>query len=85
MIPELSTAQLDFLSQCKPKATFGDIFTDEITLDELQRRYIKYTLDKTGGKMGGSGGAAELLGMKRTSLYTRMKKLGLSSGKKRVQ
>jgi len=31
-----------------------------------------------GGKMGGSGGAAELLGMKRTSLYARMKKLDLS-------
>ena len=40
--------------------------------------YIQYTLDKTGGKMGGLGGAAELLGMKRTSLYARMKKLGLS-------
>jgi DNA-binding NtrC family response regulator len=27
---------------------------------------------------GGKGGAAELLGMKRTSLYTRMKNLGMN-------
>jgi len=73
-----SSDHWEFLSQCKPKTTFGDIFADDITLDELQRRYIQYTLDKTGGKMGGPRGAAELLGMKRTSLYTRMKKLGLS-------
>ena len=73
-----SSEHWEFLSQAKPKATFDDIFADDVTLDELQRRYIRYTLDKTGGKMGGSGGAAELLGMKRTSLYARMKKLGLS-------
>jgi len=79
-----SSEHWEFLSQAKPKATFDDIFTDDLTLDELQRRYIQYTLDKTRGKMGGSGGAAELLGMKRTSLYARMKKLGLSPKKWRI-
>ena len=29
------------------------------------------------GKIGGEEGAAEVLGMKRTSLYSRMKKLGM--------
>lgn len=52
-------------------------FDDLPTLDEIQRRYIVYVMDKTGGKLSGSGGAAEILGMKRTSLYNRMKKLGL--------
>ena len=79
-----SSEHWEFLSQAKPKATFDDVFADDFTLDELQRRYIQYTLDKTGGKMGGSGGAAELLGMKRTSLYTRMKKLGLSPKQWRI-
>ncbi len=79
-----SSEHWEFLSQCKPKFTFDDIFADDVTLDELQRRYIQYTLDKTGGKMGGSKGAAELLGMKRTSLYTRMKKLGLSPKQWRI-
>ena len=46
-------------------------------LDELQRRYIEQVLERTGGRIAGPGGAAELLGMKRTSLYARMKKLGL--------
>ena len=52
-------------------------FDDLPTLDEIQRRYITFTLEKTGGKLSGPGGATEILGMKRTSLYNRMKKLGL--------
>ncbi len=48
-----------------------------LTLDEVQRRHIKAVLDTTGGRIDGRGGAAELLGMKRTTLYARMKKLGL--------
>jgi DNA-binding NtrC family response regulator len=47
------------------------------TLDELQRRYIKHVFEFTRGRVSGSGGAAEILGMKRTSLYSRMKALGM--------
>jgi len=43
----------------------------------LQRRYIQHIIEKSGGKISGPGGAAEILGMQRTSLYSRMKKLGL--------
>jgi len=50
-------------------------FSDLPTLDEVQRRYIKYVIARTGGKIGGPGGAAEILGMKRTSLYSRMRLL----------
>jgi transcriptional regulator with GAF, ATPase, and Fis domain/tetratricopeptide (TPR) repeat protein len=59
------------------KALGGDSFADNPTLDEVQRRYIRQVLQLTGGKVGGSGGAAEVLGMKRTSLNNRMKKLGV--------
>ncbi len=52
-------------------------FADSPTLDELQRLYIGFVLKKTDGRIGGPGGAAELLGMKRTSLGSRMKKLGM--------
>ena len=55
----------------------GGLVDDLPTLDELQRRYIKMILEKTGGRVGGPGGAADVLGMKRTSLYARMKQLGL--------
>lgn len=53
----------------------GFTFDDIITFDEMERRYIRYVLSKTGGRIGGPGGAAELLGMKRTTLQSRMKKL----------
>jgi len=52
-------------------------FADSPTLDEVQRRYIAWVLERTKGRIGGSGGAAEILGMKRTSLNARMKRLGL--------
>lgn len=54
------------------------LLSDMPSMDELQRRYIKYVLKKTNGKMSGMGGATKILGMKRTTLYTRMKKLGIS-------
>lgn len=55
-------------------------FDDMPSLDEVQRRYIQYVLEKTGGRMSGPGGASEILGVKRTSLYNRMNRLGMRSG-----
>ena len=55
----------------------GDPFADTPTMEELQRRYIRFVLEKTGGRKGGPDGAAAILGMKRSTLYTRMAKLGL--------
>jgi transcriptional regulator with GAF, ATPase, and Fis domain len=55
----------------------ADPFSDSPTLDELQRRYIRHVLKKTRGKIGGKNGAAQILGMKRTSLYHRMKRLDI--------
>ncbi len=56
----------------------GDLYSDTPTMDELERRYIRYVLDKTKGRIAGPNGAAALLGLKRSTLYTRMKKLGMS-------
>jgi transcriptional regulator with PAS, ATPase and Fis domain len=53
------------------------IIDDLPTLDELQRRYIRYIFGVTNNKIGGTSGAAEILGMKRTSLYSRMKVLSM--------
>jgi transcriptional regulator with GAF, ATPase, and Fis domain len=52
-------------------------FADTPTMDDLQRRYITHVLEKTGGRIYGPNGAAEILGMKRSTLYTRMYKLGI--------
>ncbi len=54
-----------------------NLFVDLPTMDELQRRYITHVIKKSNGKISGAGGAVEVLGMKRTTLYTRMKKLGV--------
>ena len=35
------------------------------------------TVYQLGWRLGGKGGAAELLGMKRTTLYAKIKKLGI--------
>jgi transcriptional regulator with GAF, ATPase, and Fis domain/tetratricopeptide (TPR) repeat protein len=56
-----------------PKGAFDDF----PSLDDLQSRYIRHVLEHTKGRVGGPGGAAEILGMKRTSLYARMRSLGM--------
>ena len=52
-------------------------FSDLPTMEEMQRRYIRYVADKAEGKIGGPGSMADILGMKRTTLQSRMKKLGI--------
>ena len=53
-------------------------FEDLPTLEDLQRRYIEYVIQKTGGQIGGPRGAAEVLGMNRTSVYSRMRQLKMN-------
>jgi transcriptional regulator with GAF, ATPase, and Fis domain len=52
-------------------------FMDTPTLNELEQRYIRHVIEVTGGKIGGNGGAGQILGLKRTTLIARMKKLGI--------
>lgn len=47
------------------------------TLDELERDYILKVLDKTEWKVGGPRGAAQCLGLPRTTLISMMKRLGI--------
>ena len=48
------------------------------TLAEAERRHIEQALRRAGGRVAGPLGAAALLGIKRTTLNSRMKKLGIS-------
>ncbi|MFO0698308.1 MAG: sigma 54-interacting transcriptional regulator [Nitrospira sp.] len=48
-----------------------------ITLDQLERSYIKEVLRHTNGLIAGRGGAAEILGLPASTLRHRMTKLGL--------
>jgi len=47
------------------------------TLEEVDRRHILSVLTKTGWRVTGKNGAAEILGLKRTTLQAKMKKLGI--------
>ncbi|HET9275998.1 MAG TPA: sigma 54-interacting transcriptional regulator [Gemmatimonadales bacterium] len=48
------------------------------SLEEMERRHIVQTLERTGWKVSGPGGAAEALSLKPTTLEARMKKLGIT-------
>jgi formate hydrogenlyase transcriptional activator len=48
------------------------------TLEDSERQHILKVLRETRGVLGGPGGAAERLGLKRTTLQGKMKKLGIT-------
>jgi transcriptional regulator with GAF, ATPase, and Fis domain len=47
-------------------------------LMDVERQHILSTLERTRWKVSGPGGAAEILGLKPTTLEARMKKLGIA-------
>lgn len=49
-----------------------------VTLKDAEREHICRTLKETKGVVAGPGGAAARLGIKRSTLYFRMRKLGIS-------
>jgi len=46
-------------------------------LHDMERLHVASVLEKTGWRVSGKGGAAEALGLKRTTLEAKMKKLGI--------
>jgi PAS domain S-box-containing protein len=49
-----------------------------LTLEEMERRHIQRALDEAGGVLAGPRGAAALLGMSRSTVWSRMRKLGIN-------
>ena len=45
-----------------------------LRLDELEKSSIEQALSESGGKVGGNGGAASLLGLRPTTLYSKLRK-----------
>ena len=76
---------LDFhASRAVPRMPRGPakVESDDVsTLEEAERRHITRALTKTGGKVYGEGGAAELLDVNPSTLVSRMKKLGLGTAR----
>jgi transcriptional regulator with GAF, ATPase, and Fis domain len=55
----------------------GQPDNNDLSLESAERRHILTVLQKCGWRIHGPGGAAEVLGLKRTTLHSRMKKLGI--------
>jgi formate hydrogenlyase transcriptional activator len=54
------------------------IFRSSMTLEDSDRALIFETLEQAGWIVGGPGGAAAKLGLKRTTLLARMRRMGIS-------
>jgi formate hydrogenlyase transcriptional activator len=52
-----------------------------VTLAAAEREAIERALRESGGKVGGADGAAARLGMKRTTLQAKMRKLGVAQAR----
>jgi transcriptional regulator with GAF, ATPase, and Fis domain len=62
-----------------------DITDDEVLdLKDMEKMQILKALKKTNGKIGGKNGASVLLGLKRTTLINRMKRLGITVEKNAI-
>jgi formate hydrogenlyase transcriptional activator len=59
------------------EASSGDS-ASAMTLEEAEREHIRRTLEQVNWVVGGVNGAAAKLGMKRTTLQSKMKKLGIA-------
>jgi len=51
-----------------------------LSMEDMEREHIMAALKLCGGKVFGNGGAAEMLKIPATTLYSKMKKLGIQQG-----
>jgi transcriptional regulator with GAF, ATPase, and Fis domain len=55
----------------------GSVTNEVRTLEEVEKRHIIEVMEETGWRVRGKDGAAEILGIKPTTLESRMEKLGI--------
>jgi formate hydrogenlyase transcriptional activator len=68
--------RIEFLeSSTVPGAACGG---NALTLEDYERRFIEQTLEASAWRIGGMNGAAERLGLNRTTLISKMRKLGIA-------
>jgi formate hydrogenlyase transcriptional activator len=66
-----------------PFARREELLSNQLTLQQAEYQHILGALEKSGWRIKGLRGAAELLGLKPSTLYTKMEKLGISVGQER--
>jgi formate hydrogenlyase transcriptional activator len=75
--PELRIPLIDFETARITDAQDGPAKSSD-KLEEIEREHILSVLRETRGKVGGPGGAAERMGMNRTTLNSRLQRLRIS-------
>jgi transcriptional regulator with GAF, ATPase, and Fis domain/tetratricopeptide (TPR) repeat protein len=89
--PRLRIPPLDAATRTTPLRAAGPAGPPDapapalVTLAEAQRRHIAAVLRHVGGRITGAGGAAEILGMKPSTLNFRIEKLGLKGELQRTR
>ena len=73
----LSFPYLDNIHPAAVSASSGEHHNRHLTMNEMMKQHIITVLNLTHGRIEGKGGAAEILGMKTSTLRSRMKKLGI--------
>ncbi len=73
----LRFVHLEALEKTMPATSEAVAAEDILTLDESASWHIRQALRKSGGKISGPGGAAQLLGINPNTLRGRMRKLGI--------
>ena len=68
----------DRILKLKPLADLSPILQRDLKLEAVERNHIIDVLNKTSWRVSGQKGAAELLGLKPTTLEYRIKKLGIT-------
>jgi transcriptional regulator with GAF, ATPase, and Fis domain len=77
-VHSLSPLESSLFSYPNPKLQNGG----SLSFDEILSRHIRYILKMTNGRVGGKGGAADLLRINPSTLRKRMKKLHIPFGRK---
>ncbi len=75
----------DWLESSPAPSVTADPESPPASLESVMKSHIRQTLDYCDGKVGGPGGAAEILGVHPSTLRNRMKKLGIQYGRKKKE
>ena len=78
IVSQSDKLQVEIQSQIAPGALPNSTLLTEADIEQIRRMNIIACMKAAGGKVSGKNGAAALLGVKPTTLYSRLNKLGLS-------
>ncbi len=80
--PLAGTVEKNQVSDGNESAQFESSDDAPQTLSSIEREHIIEVLRQTSGRIKGKGGAAEILGLNPATVYFRMKKLGINTGRR---